>query len=537
MNGPPCATCGQPLRWFPEHHGWGCDRCRSFTPAQPPAPAPAFAPAVGAVAPARAPGKSSGKALWIGLGGAAVAGGVVAVVLATRGGGGDGGGSGSRDGLVKATTAALASGDVDALVKLGDPLVMFDKLLACESGERDESMDPKRQAEKMREEHGEIAEKTKGMTIEVVEITESDDKAEVIEKGQKLGPRCTARVAMKGHNLDVKVKLRKGDAPPVESVLELEVLEAGGGWYLVDDIELDIPSSAVAEVAKLKDAMCACKDTACTDKVMKEFEAFAKDAADEKPSPEDTTILTRHVTDMMECQQKVAGARGVAEYAEVLRTMTSFKDRMCACADKACADAVQTDFMAWSTEQSKKPQTAAPDKAQMDQAIAISDAFGKCMATAYVADAGVGSGSAAAPPPPEPPPPTTTEPPPAAGFAVGDRVSAKWTNGKWYPGKIVKIHDDGRIDVDYDDGDKSKKLPPSKVRKKEKRSSSSSGRSSSSSGDSDAPCPGPGITRRCNGKCVNIQEDNNHCGGCNNRCPDGKTCDGHMFCRDAEGNL
>jgi len=140
--------------------------------------------------------------------------------------------------------------------------------------------------------------------------------------------------------------------------------------------------------------------------------------------------------------------------------------------------------------------------------------------------------------------PLATTPPPALGSAaapvtdelkVGDRVMAKWTNGSWYPGKIVAIND-GKYDINYDDGDKSRGLPAAKVRKK---TSSSSGKvaGKSSSTSNDAPCPGPGITRRCNGKCVNIQEDNNHCGGCNNRCPSGKSCDGHLFCRDADGNL
>lgn len=53
----------------------------------------------------------------------------------------------------------------------------------------------------------------------------------------------------------------------------------------------------------------------------------------------------------------------------------------------------------------------------------------------------------------------------------------------------------------------------------------------------DAPCPGPGITRRCGGRCVNIQEDSNNCGGCGVVCRDGFHCDGHLFCRDADGNL
>jgi len=38
VNAPPCAACGYALRWIPEHNGWGCDRCRQFYPAQQPQP-------------------------------------------------------------------------------------------------------------------------------------------------------------------------------------------------------------------------------------------------------------------------------------------------------------------------------------------------------------------------------------------------------------------------------------------------------------------------------------------------------------------
>lgn len=36
MNTPPCPVCRAPLRWFADHHAWGCDSCRQMMAAGPP---------------------------------------------------------------------------------------------------------------------------------------------------------------------------------------------------------------------------------------------------------------------------------------------------------------------------------------------------------------------------------------------------------------------------------------------------------------------------------------------------------------------
>lgn len=212
-------------------------------------------------------------------------------------------------------------------------------------------------------------------------------------------------------------------------------------------------------------------------------------------------------------------------------------------------------LLACSKDSNQKPDektdvpAAAPVTPRSDKSAA--DVMSQSIAEAKArAEAAAPASAPTTLPPVEPAPPVDPMPPetpltppgdapePAAPAAdalkIGDRVMAKWTNGKWYPGRIVGINDDA-YDVNYDDGDKSRGLPAAKVRKQ--AASKSSGGSRPSTSSSDAPCPGPGLTRRCNGRCVNIQTDDNHCGGCNNRCPAGKRCDGHMFCRDAAGNL
>uniref|UniRef100_A0A7S2LLK1 Tudor domain-containing protein n=1 Tax=Leptocylindrus danicus TaxID=163516 RepID=A0A7S2LLK1_9STRA len=53
-----------------------------------------------------------------------------------------------------------------------------------------------------------------------------------------------------------------------------------------------------------------------------------------------------------------------------------------------------------------------------------------------------------------------------AAFRQGDRVEAKFRGkgSKWYKGKIVRVHNDGAYDIDYDDGDRDIHLSSDSVR-------------------------------------------------------------------------
>ncbi|HTL38022.1 MAG TPA: hypothetical protein VL326_33050 [Kofleriaceae bacterium] len=233
---------------------------------------------------------------------------------------------------------------------------------------------------------------------------------------------------------------------------------------------------------------------------------------------------------------KPAGKAG-GYYTQMVAKMTGFKERMCACKDQACIDGVSKDMTDWSLAQANNTTADMSDynDAMAKQLTDVMEAYTKCMTDAMTAS--FGGTAEATTPVPVTDTPAISGTPSAPALAVGDRVSAQWTNGSWYPGKISAVNADGTYNIAYDDGDKSKSLPASKVRKAKAGSSSSGSHASSSSAASDAPCPGPGITRRCSGKCVNLQEDDNNCGGCGNKCRDGYHCDGHLFCRDAEGNL
>ena len=125
------------------------------------------------------------------------------------------------------------------------------------------------------------------------------------------------------------------------------------------------------------------------------------------------------------------------------------------------------------------------------------------------------------------------------GFQVGDKVQGRWSDGLWYNGKITVVNADHTYNVKYNDGDVSNHLHADRVRVPKVAAGGGATTPNAGGGGSNAnaPCPGPGLTRRCSGVCVNIQEDNNNCGSCGNRCPSGKHCDGHMSCRDANGEL
>jgi hypothetical protein len=95
------------------------------------------------------------------------------------------------------------------------------------------------------------------------------------------------------------------------------------------------------------------------------------------------------------CKKKGGGG-------EVLGKMTEFKDRICACKDKACADQVSADMSKWMQDQTKagvKDEQPNPDDVQ--KTAKVSQEMTTCM-TKF---------AEAAPPPP------AGDTPPAAGSA------------------------------------------------------------------------------------------------------------------------
>jgi hypothetical protein len=98
------------------------------------------------------------------------------------------------------------------------------------------------------------------------------------------------------------------------------------------------------------------------------------------------------------CKKKGGGDAG-----EAVAKMTEFKDEMCKCKDKACADKVQEGMTKWSTDMAAKAgdkkEPPKQDEAMMKKMTEVGTQYGECMTKAMsagAADPAMGSGSAAA---------------------------------------------------------------------------------------------------------------------------------------------
>jgi hypothetical protein len=477
MNGASCPTCGWVLRWLPEQGAYGCDRCRKLVPAaqvapqpaqpqpspqQQPAPspyAPQAGPAPAAYSPHAAPpmpgypmpppARRSGKglAIGLGLGGVAAAGAAIAIVLATRGGGGSG--AGSRDDLVKGALAAMSEGNVEKLVKLGNPIELQSAMLDCSERDKqkadrdkdkggdtdgedggkdavadDDVDDPQIQEKRLRRQHEKLVEKTKGMKIELVSIAgerekdkdpdaeDPDDKAKQRKKGTRKGDEitkgCVLKVDVALHELTAKVKVTEPDGKePSEGEARLSVIEAGGSWFLVMAPRLSAGGGAIASgLRKYRDKMCACKDVKCAEDVSDDMRDWSKTVRDEAKalSRDERKPLDEIDDEMKACRRKLREGDLDAEAREVMAKFEEIKSKMCACADRACADRIQKELERWSDTMTPKVKAKTPTAEEQKRATELMTAYAECSIKAR-AEAKT---EADDPPPPPPDDPDTS---------------------------------------------------------------------------------------------------------------------------------
>ncbi len=146
----------------------------------------------------------------------------------------------------------------------------------------------------------------------------------------------------------------------------------------------------LAKMRELKDAMCACADPGCAQGVsdaMTRWSMEKRDQAPPKLRAEEAKEAAAIGEEMGRCMQVAMDRSGSANQANVDRAMAkmaSFKDRMCACKDVACATKVSDDMTAWAQDEAKRGNPTRMSQADTKRAAAIGDEMGRCMQAAMV---------------------------------------------------------------------------------------------------------------------------------------------------------
>lgn len=376
-------------------------------------PAMGGAPAPGAHAVA-APGgpagpRASRRGLAIGIGAAVVAaaGAAIAAVLLLRG---SEGGAASRDELVRRALAAATAGDVDALVKLGDPVEVRARLLDCSGGTYGaktpadgsdrgsaggggpEDDDPELAAKRLRRQHENLVAAIQARKLELVAV-EAEREARPQRKGARATRGCVVARDVVLHSLLARVQIEPaGGGTPEAVVAVLRAVEAGDRWYLAGGPTLRATGKELAaSLGELKAKACACADAACARGVKEEAAAWARKRRDELAA---LARADRDAVDAVERALDDCAGRLINTVGRALDDMERIRAKMCACADGACADRVAVELAAWS----KAATALEPTPEESRRAERILASYTSCAekARATVSDGATGEGGAVA---------------------------------------------------------------------------------------------------------------------------------------------
>lgn len=218
----------------------------------------------------------------------------------------------SRHALVDAAFASLVAGDVERLVALANISGIYDGALSCASPERE----PDALEQKLRGRLRKPVQSARGATIEVLAMTAlALDESATIAKGERK-EGCTARADVAFHAATVRLRVRQGDEPPRERVVNVGLVEIEDRWYLhelPDPVARSEAEEALAHIQEFSRRMCECKDKACADQVNEDYMRWGQEMARNltarepmRPDPELTKLMADAATRYTECYTKLA---------------------------------------------------------------------------------------------------------------------------------------------------------------------------------------------------------------------------------------
>ena len=229
------------------------------------------------------------------------------------------------------------------------------------------------QAKRLRRKHEKMVDEIKGMKLELVSVKEKDEKKKPkdddddkgkddddkgkMKKGSKAGKGCVFKTDVRVHELTATVRVTEGEGEPAEQEAMLFALEVDGSWYLGMPPKLRAGvGSLESGLKKYRTKMCACKDTACADEVQKDYKDWTRSQRDaaEKLSRSERRPLDDIDDEIKACRRKLRDGDAAEQGREAIAKMEEFRNQMCRCTDKPCADRVSRAMQDWATSMSSK---------------------------------------------------------------------------------------------------------------------------------------------------------------------------------------
>lgn len=185
----------------------------------------------------------------------------------------------------------------------------------------------------------------------------------VAMKQETVGQRATEEQNTRANTLDKELRACR-------STVDAKVgpgSAVGSGSGTGDPFE-----AALGELEGFKARMCTCADKACADKVQADVatwqRALRARLGTAKPSALQEARGKQLEKDTTACRQKAEaatpGAPAADKIDQLVARMQGFRDRLCACKDKACGEAVRKELATWQASLGKEIGDAKPTQAQ-----------------------------------------------------------------------------------------------------------------------------------------------------------------------------
>jgi len=120
-------------------------------------------------------------------------------------------------------------------------------------------------------------------------------------------------MAFRMHRYDVALKVKDKDGKDRSQTTTVQLVELRGRYFLVEPPTVRPPGAVDAfldEMAGFRDQMCACKDTACGDRVQADWTRWTDSMAksigtDYKPDDDQMKQMSDLMQKYMECKYKL----------------------------------------------------------------------------------------------------------------------------------------------------------------------------------------------------------------------------------------